>query len=360
MQWSISLGANKPEVLQKAERTIWKAILNIVNQPGDYLSIMKDLSLEFNSSYLLELENDPETMAGWFIIPESDNDENSLPGGEAGVNTRDLTGNNMNVGVAGVPDDARGAIEGNQEEDGNTGGANQEADGNTGGPGNQEADGNTGGANQEADGNIVGANQEADGNTGGPGNQEAVGNTGGANQEADGNTGGPGNQEADGNTGGPGNQEAEGNTGGANQEADGNIGGANQEADGNTGGPGNQEADGITEMDHGIDGDEPRRSSRANNSIEYPKSLSKKRKYRRHHSPDQDERDDEDEEDEAEEARPPSNRIQLIKSSKSQSTSASKKQKTSASADQAASSSKRVITDDLRILLVRTTPCYVY
>ena len=257
MQWSISLGANKPEVLQKAERTIWKAILNIVNQPGDYLSIMKDLSLEFNSSYLLELENDPETMAGWFIIPESDNDENSLPGGEAGVNTHGLTGNDMNVGVAGVPDDARGAIEGNQEEDGNTGGANQEADGNTGGPGNQEADG-------------------------------------------------------------------------------------------------------ITEMDHGIDGDEPRRSSRANNSIEYPKSLSKKRKYRRHHSPDQDERDDEDEEDEAEEARPPSNRIQLIKSSKSQSTSASKKQKTSASADQAASSSKRVITDDLRILLVRTTPCYVY
>jgi hypothetical protein len=270
MQWSISLGANKPEVLQKTERTIWKAILNIVNQPGDYLSIMNDLSLEFNLSYVLELEKHPETMAGWFNIRKSDQHENSLAGGEAGVNTRglireNLTGNNMNVGVAGGPDDTRGAIQGNQEADGNTGGpCNREADGNTGGaiPGNLEEVGSTGGP----------GNQKADGNTGGgiPGNQEEVGNTGGAipgNQKADGNTGDPDNREADGNTGDPGNREADGNTGGA---IPGNL-----EEVGNTGGPGNREADGNTEKDHGIDRDEPRRSSRANRSIE-SKSLSKK------------------------------------------------------------------------------------
>jgi hypothetical protein len=37
MQWSNHLRSRKPDVLQLIERKLWKAILSIVNQPGDYL-----------------------------------------------------------------------------------------------------------------------------------------------------------------------------------------------------------------------------------------------------------------------------------------------------------------------------------
>jgi hypothetical protein len=68
MQLSISLGARKPEVLQQTEKRIWKAILDIVNQPGDYLAIMKDLASQFPSSYIEELEKKSDSATGWFNI----------------------------------------------------------------------------------------------------------------------------------------------------------------------------------------------------------------------------------------------------------------------------------------------------
>jgi hypothetical protein len=68
MQWSIHLGADKPEVLQQTEKRIWKAILEIVNRPGDYLAILKDLASAFSLTYTQELQKQAETMTGWFNI----------------------------------------------------------------------------------------------------------------------------------------------------------------------------------------------------------------------------------------------------------------------------------------------------
>ena len=66
MQWSIRLGAQKPEDLQKTEKRIWKAILDIVNQPSNYLSILKDLASAFPSTYIQELERQSESVIDWF------------------------------------------------------------------------------------------------------------------------------------------------------------------------------------------------------------------------------------------------------------------------------------------------------
>ena len=68
MQWSIHLGAHKPEVLQQTEKRIWKAILDIVNQPGNYLAILKDLASTFPPTYIEELRNQSENATGWFSI----------------------------------------------------------------------------------------------------------------------------------------------------------------------------------------------------------------------------------------------------------------------------------------------------
>jgi hypothetical protein len=68
MQWSIQLGALKPEILQEIEKRIWKAILNIVNQPCDYLAILKDLASTFPSTAIDELEKLPQTVTAWFNI----------------------------------------------------------------------------------------------------------------------------------------------------------------------------------------------------------------------------------------------------------------------------------------------------
>ena len=68
MQWSIRLGASKPAVLQQAEKSIWKAMLDIVNRPGDYLTILNDLASAFPSTYIQELERQSETVTGWFNI----------------------------------------------------------------------------------------------------------------------------------------------------------------------------------------------------------------------------------------------------------------------------------------------------
>jgi hypothetical protein len=68
MQWSILLGARKPESLQKIEKMIWKAILGIVNQPGNYLEILNNLASTFSSTAIQELESQPETVTSWFDL----------------------------------------------------------------------------------------------------------------------------------------------------------------------------------------------------------------------------------------------------------------------------------------------------
>ena len=68
MQWSIRLGALKPAVLRQTEKTIWKAVLDIVNRPGDYMAILKRLASAFPSAYIRELEGRLETVPGWFNI----------------------------------------------------------------------------------------------------------------------------------------------------------------------------------------------------------------------------------------------------------------------------------------------------
>ena len=55
MQWSIRLGALKPAVFRQTEKTIWKAVLDIVNRPGDYMAILKGLASAFPSAYIREL-----------------------------------------------------------------------------------------------------------------------------------------------------------------------------------------------------------------------------------------------------------------------------------------------------------------
>lgn len=68
MQWSIRLGALKPAVFRQTEKTIWKAVLDIVNRPGDYMAILKRLASAFPSAYIRELEGRLETVPGWFNI----------------------------------------------------------------------------------------------------------------------------------------------------------------------------------------------------------------------------------------------------------------------------------------------------
>ena len=68
MQWSIRLKTHKPKVLQKTEKRIWKVILDIVNQPSNFLTILNDLTSAFPSSYTQELLNQSDTMAAWFNV----------------------------------------------------------------------------------------------------------------------------------------------------------------------------------------------------------------------------------------------------------------------------------------------------
>lgn len=68
IQWSIYLGAHKPDVLQQTEKRIWKAILDIVNQPSDYVAILKVLASTFPPTYIEELRNQSENVTGWFNI----------------------------------------------------------------------------------------------------------------------------------------------------------------------------------------------------------------------------------------------------------------------------------------------------
>lgn len=62
------LGAHKPDVLQQTEKRIWKAILDIVNQPSDYVAILKVLASTFPPTYIEELQNQSENVTGWFNI----------------------------------------------------------------------------------------------------------------------------------------------------------------------------------------------------------------------------------------------------------------------------------------------------
>jgi hypothetical protein len=62
MQWSNHLRSRKPDVLQVIEKKLWKGILNIVNQPGDYLAILKTLASEFPPTYIDELRRESESM----------------------------------------------------------------------------------------------------------------------------------------------------------------------------------------------------------------------------------------------------------------------------------------------------------
>lgn len=65
MQLSIRLGACKPELLRQTEKMLWKAILDIVNRPGEYLAIMEGLASAFPTSRIQELESHPESMPEW-------------------------------------------------------------------------------------------------------------------------------------------------------------------------------------------------------------------------------------------------------------------------------------------------------
>jgi hypothetical protein len=79
MRWSIRLGSSKPAVLQQTEKTIWKAILDIVNQPGDYLTILNDLASAFPSTYIQELERQSEAVTGWFDIDLQNSTNPTIP-----------------------------------------------------------------------------------------------------------------------------------------------------------------------------------------------------------------------------------------------------------------------------------------
>ena len=121
----------------------------------------------------------------------------------------------------------------------------------------------------------------------------------------------------------------------------------------------------------GEDEEEPRHSSRTmrTQTTQYPKGIStstsrKQRNRRKLAEKDEGEDDDEeDEEDEGEAHHSSSQPSKSIKPSKILSTSASKTKRkpAPAPADQGTSSQKRVTTDKhLKILLVSTTPCYMF
>ena len=72
MQWSNHLRSRKPDVLQLIEKRLWKAILNIVNEPGNYLAILKTFASEFPSTYVEELRTEFDAMSDFFtIIPSN-------------------------------------------------------------------------------------------------------------------------------------------------------------------------------------------------------------------------------------------------------------------------------------------------
>ena len=108
MQWSIRLGAHKPEVLQQIEKRIWKAILNIVNQPGDYLAILNDLAFAFPSVYIQELRTQSETASGWFNIDLQQSETCAIAGSNTvqnfqECNTKDQASSAQQSGIASSP-----------------------------------------------------------------------------------------------------------------------------------------------------------------------------------------------------------------------------------------------------------------
>ena len=102
MQWSIRLGAHKPEVLQQIEKRIWKAILNIVNQPGDYLAILKELAFAFPSAYIQELQTQSETASDWFSIDLQQSQANTVQNSQE-CNTKDQASSAQQSGTAHSP-----------------------------------------------------------------------------------------------------------------------------------------------------------------------------------------------------------------------------------------------------------------
>ena len=56
------------QILQQTVKMIWKAVLDIINRPGEYLTIMKGLASAFSLVRIQELDTYPEIMSGWFNI----------------------------------------------------------------------------------------------------------------------------------------------------------------------------------------------------------------------------------------------------------------------------------------------------
>lgn len=83
MQWSNRFRSHKPDVLQLTEKKLWRAILNIVNHPADYLMILKNLASEFPSKYVEELRREEKTMNDWFEIKNFDIPSNAIQNSQA-------------------------------------------------------------------------------------------------------------------------------------------------------------------------------------------------------------------------------------------------------------------------------------